>query len=251
MEADDILILLSYHHLIAAIHLVRCSGEVEQTPWATLVDEFGEKYHYPRDAVEAYARNHPAGPINMHLSYTTGSIVLSCAAVEARINELFVEATEGGAPLKQRVLSRLSKGEKVLDRYQVALLGACKDPFDPGAQPYQDVQLLFRLRNYLLHFEPKWGKAQMEKGQMEKGVYKTLREGLRSKNLHENPLVDPDWPYLPMRCMSYDCARWAARTAYAFVHEFLERMGLRNEEKTWGSLASHIEDLADLPGWAT
>lgn len=250
MEGDDILILLSYHHLLSAIHLAGRSSELEQTPWSTLVEEFREKHPCPRDAVEAYARNHPAGPANMHLSYTTGAIVLSCSAVEARVNELFFKATDEVSPPKHGVFSRLAEAGfalqyGVLDRYQVALLSACRDPFDTGAQPYQDAHLLFRLRNCLVHFEPRWGRAQTEGS-----AYKALREGLRSRGLHENPLVDSDWPYFPMRCMSYDCARWAVRVAHAFVHEFLRRMGLKDKDKAWRSLAKNIEELGDLPGWA-
>ena len=250
MEGDDILILLSYHHLLSAIHLGTRSGELEETPWDDLIEGFRKKHPYPRDAIEAYAATHPAGPANMHLSYTTGATVLSCAAVEARINELFFEATDRVSRPGHRAIKGLGKAGfamqyGVLDRYQAALLSACSEPFDTGTQPYQDVHLLFRLRNHLAHFEPKWGKEQSEGS-----AYKALRGGLSSQGLHENPLVDPDWPYFPMRCMSYDCARWAIRSAHVFVGEFLGRMGLKDKQKAWESLAKHIENLGDLPGWS-
>ncbi|MCK4393406.1 hypothetical protein KAX17_10925 [Candidatus Bipolaricaulota bacterium] len=250
MEGDDILILLSHHHLLSAIHLAQRSGELEQTPWDTLMERFRQQHPCPRDAVEAYARSHPSGPANMSLSYTIGAVVLSCSAVEARINELFFEAKDDVPRSEHGVFSGLARAGfalqyGVLERYQVALLSACSDPLDTGAQPYQDVHLLFRLRNCLVHFEPRWGEEQKEGS-----AYKALTEGLRSRRLHENPLVDTDYPFFPMRCLSYDCARWAVRASHAFVHEFLRRMGLKDEAKVWATLGERVEELGDLPGWS-
>lgn len=249
MQADDILILLSYRHLLSAIHLAYRSGELEQTPRATLLERFREQHPCPRDSVEAYAMNHPSGPDQMLLSYTTGAIVLSCSAVEACINELFFEAKDDVSSSSPRVLSRIVEASVslkcgVLDRYQVVLLSACREPFDKGTQPYQDADLLFRLRNSLVHFEPRWGTVQKEGS-----AYTALREGLRSRSLHENPFADPDLPFFPMRCLSYDCARWAVRTSYGFVHRFLRRMGLTDKVKAWESLRKRVEELGDLPSW--
>lgn len=250
MHADDILILLSYHHLLSAIHLTIRSGEIEQTPWDTLVERFRQQHPYPRDAIEGYAESHPSGPANMHLSYTSGAIVLSCSVVEARLNELLFEAKNDVHSPASEAFSRffeagLELKSGTLEKYQMALLGACREPFDRGLQPYQDVSLLFRLRNCLIHFEPRWGKEQTEGN-----AYKSLRTGLDSRGIRENPLVDPDYPFFPMRCLSYDCARWAVNTSHAFIYDFLCRMGLRDSAEFWKRFGKRIEDLEDLPGWS-
>jgi hypothetical protein len=106
-----------------------------------------------------------------------GTILSSVAFLEAAVNEVYADAAddsnpsevirsigEGYAmemPKEVRGLlagwwntERFRVGARTLEKYEAALKAAGGEAFDSGAQPYQDVSLLIRLRNALIHFEP-------------------------------------------------------------------------------------------------
>ena len=257
MEADDVLILYSHHHLLSAIHLAHLCADLEERPMDELIKAFREDHPYPKDAIRAHAASHPAGPKNRLRAYATGAIFSSVAAVEARINELYFDAKDKRPDLTNETVTALlmikkflgdyqQKTRSTLEKYQLALLVTHNRPFDRAARPYQDVDLLLKLRNALIHFYPRWGREQVE-GE----AYKSIVDGLQSRGLRENPFTDKDYPFFPEKCLGYDCARWAVRTSYSFIKVFLARMRLTRLEKSWEFHSNRIEELADLHCWRT
>ncbi len=100
------------------------------------------------------------------------------------------------------------------------LLG--KPPFDEGAQPWQGMTTLVRVRNELVHYKSKWGK-EMDRVKL----FKTL-EQLR---LATPPFVHPNTVFFPHKFIGAASAAWAVRTAVAFVNGFYDRMGIESRLK--------------------
>ena len=46
----------------------------------------------------------------------------------------------------------------ILEKYQMAIFLAGKEPLPEGREPYQPADLLIALRNALVHFRPEWSR---------------------------------------------------------------------------------------------
>ncbi|GAB7121160.1 hypothetical protein [Natrinema sp. JCM 9743] len=186
---------------------------------------------------------------NRHDVYVVNSITSSLSFLEAAINEFydshlevingeskridgadntienesFYELIENLEEIEDRDFERLP----VLKKYQRLLAFADKSPFDQGREPYQSAYLLKEWRNRLVHAEVEWVDLD-EEG--EPSFAKSL-EGKFKKNP-----IDPDLPF-PRPYLSYDCSKWCIESAFEFVEEFYNRMGLE--------LPSHIKGRMD------
>jgi hypothetical protein len=99
-----------------------------------------------------------------HRAFVTGAIMSAVAGLESSINELFLMAqrkdTTNFPNQEPRVMELLatlwesSEGASILDKYQIALVSANRERFDKGAQPFQDADLVVKLRNTLVHYKP-------------------------------------------------------------------------------------------------
>lgn len=118
--------------------------------------------------------------------------------------------------------------ESVLDRYWTILHLLRKTQLDRGAQPWQDADLLVRLRNELVHYKSKWGQ-EMEKQKL----YKSLK-----KLGHPcPPFVKGGVNFFPHECLSAACASWAVRSAVAFLDAIYNRLDIPSPLKPY---ASHL-----------
>jgi hypothetical protein len=200
---------LSGTSLLGAAHLTSLARNAEQEKPQRALDEL----------------------LSQHRIYVVAAVLSAVAALEGTINELFADAIdhpEGRAKeLNAEARNRLAKGytggverASVLEKFQMALLLAAREPFDKGLQPYQDAALLIKLRNALVHFEPGWVVTI--------GWNKQLEDF--AKHLHmkfsENPLAGSGNPFFPDRCLGSGCAEWAVRATEAFLVDFHSKMSL-------------------------
>jgi hypothetical protein len=166
-----------------------------------------------------------------HRAYVTGAILSAVSFLEAEINEIFADAGEdqrehiyqlGNVIFLLRRMWSLgvpkTASYSILDKYQIALALADKQEFDKGAAPYQDVRLLIKLRNALVHYEPEY-TARDSSGS------RKLEQNLQGR-FHLNPLTGSRTPFFPERCMSHGCAQWAVESSVKFVDDFCGRLGL-------------------------
>jgi hypothetical protein len=178
---------------------------------------------------------------NHHRAYVVGSIMISFASIEARINEFYLDATDNllGSILdnsEQNLLAELWKplNEKkiqTLEKYQIALAAIKCDKFDTSKRPYQDVNLLKDLRNMLVHFKPEWDNDQKK--------HKNIEQKLQGRFK-----LNPFWPendpiFFPFKCLSHGCASWAVRSTMNFILEFFARTGVdsrTDQVKLWKKL---------------
>ncbi len=173
-----------------------------------------------------------------HRAYVTASILFSVFFLEAAINELFADTVESNSEIAKKLnpttiqlMAEMWKLEvprtanyKILQKYQIALVLAQKQIFDPGAPPYQDVNLLVKLRNDLVHYEPEWVKLPASDDFGSDDIH-TYEKRLRGKFL-ANTLMGQGNPFYPDKCLGHGCAEWAVNSSVTFADAFFLKMGL-------------------------
>jgi hypothetical protein len=173
-----------------------------------------------RQAREAASRASLAG--HKAQSEALIAVVFAFIALEAFINELsdFANETPADSPLaafgslmKDLNNSRASIGV----RFQLAKWILSKEPFDKGQQPYQDFQLLIRLRNTIIHLPP--DKAAGDPPELPTDPLKFL-DALRQKGLTHDSR-DAVASFLA-EIATPEMARWACDTTAAMVRSILE-----------------------------
>lgn len=167
------------------------------------------------------------------------SIIMSCASfLEATINEVFMDASENvnGVlnDLNKNTIRLFSKMWKkgiprtasytIIDKYQIALALANKKEFDLGQTLTQNITLLIKLRNALVHFEPESviTKSTDESTQIKR---QKLEQQLIGK-FEVNQFTGKDNPFFPDKCLSSGCASWALNSCISFTDEFFMRLGI-------------------------
>jgi hypothetical protein len=169
-----------------------------------------------------------------HRSLAVASILASVAFLEASVNELFASAShdnlelaggQGQLTAPQRVVltaaAEMIEGNRLLDRFQLALLLLGHGTFEPGRQPYQDAQLLVHLRNELVHYKPQFragAGAPTSEGWL---------RGLESKLTSTNPFTGTGNPFFPDRCLGHGCTVWAWNAALRFCDSFFRQIRVK------------------------
>jgi hypothetical protein len=163
-------------------------------------------------------------------SYASGAVVLAVAALEASINELYLESVDrnsnslpGIATDQLDLMATLWEEVdqfSILKKYDVALVSCRKDPLNKGAEPYQSARGLVDLRNALVHFKPEWA------GELDR--HSRLEEQLSNRfqpcALATRATGTMVW--FPHKCLGAGCASWSIETVRKFVSEFCARMGI-------------------------
>lgn len=188
--------------------------------------------------------------ISTHRAYVITSILSAVAFLEAGVNEVFANAHDGVRELPNpdsrelfgrmwnRGVPRTSRFS-ILEKHQIALDLYRAEPFDPGREPYQDVQLVVQLRNALVHYKPEWIEPD---GYQVSGPH-DFEKRLRGK-FPENPVLLPiATAFFPDRVLGSGCAKWALASSLAFAEEFLSRLGI--EEKISGA-----REFLDTGDWS-
>jgi len=197
----------SIHHIRSAAQFARSSKMIEASYSGNFTDEL----------------------FNEHRAYVTGAVILATSFVEATINELFSNASEGTSEQTKEMRTetldllvsvwKLPKIERlsILEKYQLALTLAKRELFDKGASLYQNAHLLIALRNELVHYKPTWvgGDIDLTK----------LQRQLQALKFSLNPLM-PNNPFFPDQCLSHGCAKWAVEASLLFVREFSRQMSI-------------------------
>jgi hypothetical protein len=203
----------SRHYIQAAVKLARLSGDLETT-------------HKAQSSPELLVE---------HRAYVMASVLTAVAFLEATINELFAQAADGSLSgvntdatgLMANMWGLMGHGRRMmgtLDKYQLALILAKKQPFDKGGLPYQDVQLVIDLRNTLVHYVPQWATAGTD-ADLDAALNR-VGKSLRTKKFTLNPFAAKGNPFFPDKCLSHGCAKWAVHSSVKFADEFFSRLGL-------------------------
>ena len=184
--------------------------------------------------------------VRRHRSVVTASILASAAFQETVINEVIGAAAhpnlEGSGQLPEADRRKLTDLGQELDRistlsrYQMVLHLLDREPFDRGAQLFQDADLLVALRNALLHYKPRW-RPGAGSGLSEMSLDKRLAQ----RQFPLSPLFPDVNPFFPDRCLSFGCANWAVRSAIRFANEFHTRLSI---EPVYAFLGDNLNTLS-------
>lgn len=217
--------------------------------FADMSAQIEERYKVNKSMTETESR--------LQHSFVISAVISSAAFMEARINELFVDAADTEAwilpgekspqipaaeqyrpnpmmsGLSAETVARLARSWKsnipvsakypILEKYQIVLMLAYKEIFDPGhSELYKKVKLLIELRNHLIHAEPEWiVTASPNAKDMKEHKFESKLKHL----FPDNPTFSREREYFPDRCLGSGCAKWAVTSSTEFVDEFLTRIG--------------------------
>lgn len=168
----------------------------------------------------------------VHDSYVIQSVIAAYSALEANINEFLelveIEEFDLDEDVEDRILElseahpsdfrRKNPGEK----YQLVLLVTDSDVFDKGSEPWQSMDLVRRIRNYFVHYDPETIEVSQD-GSPNTSIGKSLE----TKDFRLNPAwEDEQAPLFPHKALSYGLAKWAVESSIEFMEEFYDRLGV-------------------------
>ena len=175
----------SGHHLKGAALFSRTAARIEREFKQPLTDEIRIEY----------------------VSVVTASILMSVAALESKINELFLDAVDKNRlvfrGVEEWVTDTLQELWPVLEekstllKYQLALTVCKKEKFDKGQNPYQDTDRLITLRNALVHYKPEWDTVLKE--------HRKLESCLKGR-FEISPFSHVNDTFFPNKCIGHGCA---------------------------------------------
>jgi hypothetical protein len=218
----------SIYHLFAAAHYARASHKIEQ-------------------------EIKPPAPENERMEYVglvTGSVIMSVAALESRINDIYLSAVDNNYNVfkgfELNILEALSEiwhdiGDKhisTLRKYQICLLLSRKSTIDKGEKIYQDVSLIIDLRNSLIHYKPEWDTVD--------GKHNKLESKLKDK-FKISPYSHINDAFFPKKCLSHGCASWAVKSVINFIDLFYNNMGIQGDLSPYkdGRLSTEMCNLCN------
>jgi hypothetical protein len=165
----------------------------------------------PTDSVDSDMRSE-------HFAFTSAAIMQSAAALEADSWEVLnhgpghhLGSSTKNADAVARIepLAETLEALDALKRYSAVLHLLGKESLDRGAQPWQDAQLLIRLRNEITHYKSRSG-LEMDRA----ALFKALKS---------SPARRPSfWPekgvnFFPLQCLGAERAAWSVRTVLSLV----------------------------------
>jgi hypothetical protein len=184
--------------------------------------------HFAAEAsrIEAAATPVPEVQEAEHRAHVTAAVMLSVAALEASINELYHEVFSKEQKSLQHFDDRAvrlmietwrdTERLPILEKYQRVLLYAGLANFDRSREPFQSTETLIRLRDNLVHYRPEWSDEQ--------GRHHSLEQRLRNRfSLTTGP---HGRLWFPHQCLSAGCANWAINIAVDFTMDFCNRLQL-------------------------
>jgi hypothetical protein len=187
----------SFHHLMAAARLARAVADIEQR---NAGQEFGAFYE-------------------IILGSSLGCIVLSLAAAEAYVNELFADRAEHFPARDAMLLDLLWKDyeeQRLLDKFDLAHRLRAGTPIDRGTAHVQAMDRLTKLRNGIAHFKPEWDDEAANHEKLSKQL-----EGYVARS----PWL-PNELLFPRAWATTGTAAWAISTVLTFVAKFSDSTGL-------------------------
>jgi hypothetical protein len=148
-----------------------------------------------------------------------GAITCSTSFIECTINGLYQYAQSPARQTKfhkalASVWSEAFERLPILAKYQLALTLARQDIFSTGDEPYQSTNALIELRNAIAHPKEIWGSHRNQQ-RLERCLNGRYKFGPQQAHCKE---------FFPDRCLTADCAVWAAKSAARFTIDFKRRL---------------------------
>lgn len=177
------------------------------------------------------------GPIfnAQHRAFVVNAITSSCFFLEAFVNEIFLDVVDGHdghpdaytAPLSDDAKFRMRwlwnggnlERAKTLTKLNVILDAADVAMFPAGQQPYQDVNLVIKLRNALVHYKVRSLGSHTP--------HELDADFATQQRFAHNKLMAGTGNLFPDRVLGHGCAEWAWQSCKEIADEFSQRLGIR------------------------
>ncbi len=167
--------------------------------------------------------------------YATAAVIMSAAAMEAAINEIYDRSVdkrydefpllnEGQVDLIAQLWPVVEMAS-VLKKHDVALTAASLNIIEPGCEPRQSAAALIALRDTIMHYKPEWDDQLKKLKSHEDRLTGKFPLNQLTDNLSGHML------WFPGRCLGAGCAKWACDTAYDYHVAFVERLGVKSHLK--------------------
>lgn len=163
---------------------------------------------------------------NAHYAYVTGAIFGSVAFLEATINEIYAESQQGKSGMLRNLdqpqlvsISAIFEDErfvkmKMVEKYDSLLVSANGSKLDNGRAPAQDVGILVKLRNGLMHYRASWLDMSSEGMKREGSIYdESLWKQINNRfDFRANASKGQSDAWI-----SAGCAKWAVQSSIAYT----------------------------------
>ena len=175
--------------------------------------------------------------INGYTDSALPAYIITVAAVEAFLNEAFLsdwprlifkESSLWSVP--KRSLDKIELGLKLVLIPQLLFTKS----FSRDSQPYQDFDLLIKIRNDFVHYKMK--------GKSPKYLQALDDRGISLVSPTKNSEADYAWPH---KVSSSEGIRWAHNTACSVVQELVSFIPLQEAESGTIALASNFSYIPD------
>jgi hypothetical protein len=186
------------------------------------------------ERMESFEESQKIRYFGEHRGYVSSAVLLSVAFLEAAINELFSDcAANVEVVVKQLPAARdmallwkhgVPKTAKyrVIDKYDKALEICGKPKLNTKSDLVRDFELLVRLRNALMHYEPE-SILTYKSGKREQNEIHSFETAFKGK-FQENPLTGDSNAFYPDKLLGHGCAWWAVKTSLEFYLNFCKNL---------------------------
>jgi hypothetical protein len=169
-----------------------------------------------------------------HRAFVVNAITSSCFFLEAFVNEILLDVVDRHdghedaytAPLTADTKFRMRwlweagniEKAKTLHKLNAILDAAEVEKLPAGRQPYQDAQLVIKLRNALVHYKVR---------SLSSDVPHELDADFASQRFPHNKLMAGAGHLFPDRILGHGCAEWSWQSCQAVADEFSRRLGIQ------------------------
>lgn len=177
-------------------------------------------------------RGEPIKDFDARNNASLAAVLSSHAAVDAFLNELYLCHEENLYPVMQierDFASRLdmawrSGADRFSIRGKIDLALALKgvEPIDWDRGVSQDLLLLGKLRNELVHHKARWIDDSLEGSESIDSIERQLHGRFELAKWSNEGAVPFRW----MKCLGAGCAKWAWNTSRVCINEVSRRLGL-------------------------
>jgi len=180
-------------------------------------------------ATRAYEKSKAKCSLHEALINGYTAVVFSACSLEGFVNEI-AEASLLQPFINDPIARRLSNLVRETDdwkpsrwmKFMLAYIAITGDKYDRGKLPYQDMELLFELRNQVVHPKPR-SRAEWNPAEITVTHPQNLIDRLSTRGVWRHPpkeqLMHPplfDWTE---GFVSPDLERWACTTAVNIIHD--------------------------------
>lgn len=168
----------------------------------------------------------PEHIVQNYISHVSASIISSVAALESKINEYIAD---NKAHLRKNIsnldstffskFKQINQNKDVMSQISLITSAILKykiintimygnSRIDNKTE--EAINLIIKIRNALIHFTPEWDNQLIKHKEIEKSV---------KNHFSLSPLYSDESMFFPYRCLSVDCAQWAAITITSFIEK--------------------------------